>query len=178
MRLPDLKPLTFLVLLLGLPLTTGVGLAASEAASTATPAATTVATNAAQPSSKGGKIDLPVPVGEPVKGIKVPQYDESGKLTMSLTAETALKLDDRKVELGKLKVLFSDKEEKEIIVEIPHSILDMESKVLVADTETVIRRDDFEIVGQSAVFDTFSRSGTFKGKVRASFQNGAPTELP
>ena len=167
MRLPDLKPLSLLVLLLGLPLTTGACLAATSAV-----------TNAAQAPSKGTKIDLPVPVGEPVKGIKVPQYDENGKLTMSLTAETALKLDDRKVELGKLKVLFNDKEEKSIIVEIPHSILDMESKVLVADSETVIRRDDFEIVGQSAVFDTFSRSGTFKGKVHASFQNGAPSELP
>ena len=178
MRLPDLKPLSLLALLLGLPLTTGVCLAAAEAASTATPSVTNVPTTAVQAPSQGAKIDLPVPIGEPVKGIKVPQYDENGKLTMSLTAETALKLDDRKVELGKLKVLFNDKEEKEIIVEIPHSILDMESKVLVADSETVIRRDDFEIVGQSAVFDTFSRSGTFKGKVHASFQNGAPSELP
>lgn len=148
------------------------------AAHAAPVAVTNAATSAEQTSSRGTKIDLPVPVGEPVKGIKVPQYDENGKLTMSLTAETALKLDDRKVELGKLKVLFTDKEEKEIVVEIPHSILDMESKVLVADSETVIRRDDFEIVGQSAEFDTFSRSGTFKGRVHASFQNGAPSELP
>ena len=168
MRLPDTKPLSLVLLLLGLLLGTG----------TAASAAVPISTNLGPPPSKGGKIDLPVPIGEPVKGIKVPQYDEQGKLTMSLTAETALKLDDRKVELGKLKVLFNDKEEKEIIVEIPHSILDMESKVLVADSETVIRREDFEIVGQSAEFDTFSRSGTFKGKVRASFQNGAPTELP
>jgi hypothetical protein len=173
-RLPDLKPIFLLLLLLGVPLTTGASLAAGEPASTASGAMT----NAALAPSKGAKIDLPVPVGEPVKGIKVPQYDENGKLTMSLNAETALKLDDRKVELGKLKVLFSDKEEKEIIVEIPHSILDMETKVLVADSETVIRREDFEIVGQSAEFDTFSRSGTFKGKVHASFQNGAPSELP
>ena len=175
MRLPDPKPLSLFVLLLGLHLTTGICLTAQEAASTAV---TPTVTNAAQAPSKGAKIDLPVPVGEPVKGIKVPQYDDQGKLTMSLNAETALKLDDRKVELGKLKVLFSEKDEKEITVEIPHSILDMESKVLVADSETVIRREDFEIVGQSAEFDTFSRSGTFKGKVHASFQNGAPSELP
>ena len=154
-------------------------LAVSPARSlTGAPVDTASSAPAASPAGQGQKIDLPVPIGEPVKGIKIPQYDEQGKLTMSLTAETARKLDERQVELGKLKVQFSDKEEKEIIVEIPHSILDMESKVLVADSETVIRREDFEIVGQSAEFDTVARSGTFKGRVHASFRNEASTELP
>jgi len=124
------------------------------------------------------KIDLPIPVGEPVKGIKIPQYDENGKLTMNLIAETARKLDEKQVEFGKLKIEFNEKEEKTIIVEIPHSILDMESKVLVADTETTIRREDFEIIGQGAEFDTLARSGTFKGRVHASFRNGETANLP
>lgn len=133
----------------------------------------------ASPAAKGEKIDIPVPVGEPVKGIKIPQYDEHGKLTMSLTAGTARKLDERRVELEKLKIQFDDKEEKEIIVEIPHSILDLESKVLIADSKTVISREDFDIVGEKAEFDTSSRTGTFKGKVRASFRNTTgPAELP
>jgi len=128
---------------------------------------------------KGEKIDIPVPVGEPVKGIKIPQYDEQGKLTMSLTAGTARKLDERRVELEKLKVQFTDKEDKEIVVEIPHSILDLESKILVADTKTVISRDDFDITGEKAEFDTFTRTGSFKGKVRASFRNpSGPADLP
>lgn len=116
-------------------------------------------------------LDLPVPVGEPVKGIKIPQYDETGKLTMNLSAETARKLDDTRVELQGLKVTFSDKEEKEIVVEIPHSLLDLRSKILRADSETVISREDFDICGDGAEFDTATRSGSFKGRVRASFRN-------
>jgi hypothetical protein len=127
---------------------------------------------------QGQKIDLPIPVGEPVKGIKIPQYDENGKLTMNLIAETARKLDEKQVEFGKLKIEFNEKEEKTIVVEIPHSILDMESKKLVADTETIIRREDFEIIGQGAEFDTLARSGTFKGRVHASFRNGETANLP
>ena len=123
------------------------------------------------------KIDLPVPVGEPVKGIKIPQYDEKGKMTLCLTADTAKKLDEHQVELGKLKVQFAEKEDQEIIVEIPHSILDLETKILTADTETTIHRPDFEIVGESAVFDTLTRQGTFKGHVHASFLNGTPIDL-
>jgi hypothetical protein len=123
-------------------------------------------------------MDVPVPVGEPVKGIKIPQYDEQGKLTMNLTAETALKLDEKKVEFNNLRIQFADKEEKEIIVEIPHSILDLESRLLVADSRTEIRREDFDIAGDKAEFDTVARTGTFKGPVRASFRPGLPRLLP
>ena len=108
----------------------------------------------------------------------IPQYDENGALTMNLSAETARKLDEKQVEFGKLKIDFNDKEEKTIAVEITHSILDMETKKLIADSETVIHREDFEIVGQTAEFDTITRSGTFKGRVHASFRNGETADLP
>lgn len=129
-------------------------------------------------STNGQKIDLPVPIGEPVKGIKIPQYDENGKLTMNLIADDAKKLDDSHVEFGKLKVQFSGNDEKDIVVEIPHSILNLESKVLVADSETTITRDDFQIVGQSAEFNTSSRRGEFKGRVHASFSNPSGVNVP
>ena len=131
-----------------------------------------------KPKEQAQKMDLPIPVGEPVKGIKIPQYDENGALTMNLSAETARKLDEKQVEFGKLKIDFNDKDEKTIAVEIPHSILDMETKKLIADSETVIHREDFEIVGQTAEFDTITRSGTFKGRVHASFRNGETADLP
>jgi hypothetical protein len=129
-------------------------------------------------SASSQKIDIPVPLGEPVKGIKIPQYDDQGKMTMCLTADTALKINEKQVELGKLKVQFSDDENKEIIVTIPHSILNLETKILTADSETLIHREDFEIVGQNVVFDTLSRQGTFKGPVHAWFVNGPSTNQP
>ena len=157
----------------------GMGLGSYRAA--AEPAPNAAATNevvapvlAQVTKPQGEKIDLPVPVGEPVKGIKIPQYDEKGKLTMNLSAETAKKIDDRQVEFGKLKVQFADQEQQEIVVEIPHSFIDMETKVLVADSPTTIHREDFDIVGQGAQFDTVSRRGILKGHVTASFRNPNP----
>lgn len=175
MRLPDPNPR--LQILIAAFLCAAMPLRAAE-----TPAVKSAPTNAAPSPSRAatnaGAMDVPVPVGEPVKGIKIPQYDEQGKLTMNLTAETALKLDERKVEFNNLRIQFADKEEKEIIVEIPHSILDLESRLLVADSRTVIRREDFDIAGDKAEFDTVARTGTFKGPVRASFRNGSPTDQP
>jgi lipopolysaccharide export system protein LptC len=123
-------------------------------------------------------IDIPIPVGEPVSGIKIPQYDETGKLSMTLLAGKARKLDDRKVEFENLKISFTDKEGKEILVEIPHALLDTQTKVLSADSKTVITREDFDIGGEKAEFDTVSRTGRFKGRVRASFRNSATFGQP
>jgi len=184
-RLSDPKFLGFMPVVLLLSVT-GIVVAAPDSAflgsnTTASPVAAKVmgqGQGQGKGQGQGQKIDLPIPVGEPVKGIKIPQYDENGKLTMNLIAETARKLDEKQVEFGKLKIEFNEKEEKTIVVEIPHSILDMESKKLVADTETIIRREDFEIIGQGAEFDTLARSGTFKGRVHASFRNGETANLP
>jgi len=168
---PRLQILIAAFLCAAMPLRAAETPAVKSAPANAAPSPSRVTTNA-------GAMDVPVPVGEPVKGIKIPQYDEQGKLTMNLTAETALKLDERKVEFNNLRIQFADKEEKEIIVEIPHSILDLESRLLVADSRTVIRREDFDIAGDKAEFDTVARTGTFKGPVRASFRNGSPTDQP
>jgi len=121
--------------------------------------------------TKSAPIDIPIPIGEPVSGIKIPQYDESGKLSMTLLAGKARKLDDKSIEFDNLKISFTDKEGKEILVEIPHALLDVETKMLTADSKTAITRDDFDIIGDQAEFDTVSRTGKFKGRVRASFRN-------
>lgn len=131
---------------------------------------------AADPQS--APIDIPIPVGEPVTGIKIPQYDESGKVSMTLLAGKARKLDDSKVEFDNLKISFTDKEGKEILVEIPHALLDTQTKLLSADSKTIITRDDFDISGEKVEFDTVSRTGRFKGRVRASFRNGYASGQP
>ena len=135
-----------------------------------------VTLRAADPQS--APIDIPIPVGEPVTGIKIPQYDESGKVSMTLLAGKARKLDDSKVEFDNLKISFTDKEGKEILVEIPHALLDTQTKLLTADSKTVITRDDFDLEGEKAEFDTVTRTGKFKGRVRASFRNDSTIGQP
>jgi hypothetical protein len=157
------------VIALGL---SGVSLRAAD------PGAAGASAAAAGESAKPAPIDIPIPVGEPVSGIKIPQYDEEGKLSMTLLAGKARKLDDRKVEFENLKIRFTDKEGKEILVEIPHALLDTETRLLNADSKTVISRDDFDIDGDNVEFDTVSRTGRFKGRVHASFRNGASFGQP
>lgn len=153
----------------------GVSLRAGDALSGAGNQVSPGATNG---TAKPAPIDIPIPIGEPVSGIKIPQYDEEGKVSMTLLAGKARKLDDSKVEFESLKVSFTDKEGKEILVEIPHALLDTQTRLLNADSRTVITRDDFDIAGEKAEFDTVSREGRFKGRVKASFRNGATFGQP
>jgi hypothetical protein len=45
------------------------------------------------------KIDLPVPIGHEVKGLRVPVRNDEGKMEMQFDMETATRLDDQNVEM-------------------------------------------------------------------------------
>ncbi|MEO8206598.1 MAG: hypothetical protein ABI615_10495, partial [Chthoniobacterales bacterium] len=50
------------------------------------------------------KIDIPIPIGKQVQGIKIPHYNEKGDLVMLFEAETAVRLDDSHIEMKNLKI--------------------------------------------------------------------------
>ena len=117
------------------------------------------------------EFELPVPIGIPVKGIKIPHRDEAGKLVMTIEAEAAKKLDDQHVEMENMKIESFDAEGKTINVEVPHSIFNLETRILSGDSQTWIRRDDFEITGDSVEFNTKTRHATLRGKIRMIIQS-------
>lgn len=121
-------------------------------------------------------IDLPAPVGEDMKGITIPQYDGDGHLVMNFIAEKARKINEEEVEIESLKIGFFEKDGKDITVIVPHGIFHLDTKMLNADSQVTIKREDFEMVGESATFDTTKRVGTMKGHVHTEIRNGLPTE--
>jgi len=115
--------------------------------------------------------DVPMPVGIPVKGIKIPHRNEEGKLIMTIEAEVAKKLDDQNLEMENMKIESFDEEGKTINIEIPHSIFNLDSRILVGDSHALIRREDFEITGDSVEFNTQTRHATLRGKIRMIIQS-------
>ena len=111
-----------------------------------------------------------------MKGITIPQYDADGRLSMKLFTETARKMSDDQVSMSQLKIEFFEKDGKDITVIVPHGIFNLTTKILSADSEMSIKREDFEIIGQSAEFDTIKRCGTMKGHVHTDIRNGTPAE--
>jgi hypothetical protein len=115
--------------------------------------------------------DVPVPLGIPVKGIKIPHRDEKGKLVMTIEAEVATKLDDKHIDMENMKIESLDDEGKTMNIELPHSIFDLDTRILSGDSRAVIRREDFEITGDTVEFDTKTRNATLRGKIHMIIQS-------
>ena len=117
-------------------------------------------------SSEPADFDLPVPVGMPVNGIKVPQYSEDGKRLMLFEAAVAKKVDEKRVEMESLKLEALDGEGRKIFVELPQAVFNLDSRILTGDNSAKISREDFEITGDSIEFNTKTRFGTLRGNVK------------
>lgn len=110
--------------------------------------------------------DLPVPVGEPVKGLRVPQYDEEGNLQFMFDAETARKIDEKTIELEVLKIDAHADDGKKFYVELPRAVFNLETRVLNGQERVLIRREDFEIHGEESEFHVKTRFAKILGNVK------------
>ena len=121
-------------------------------------------------------IDLPAPLGEDMKGIFIPQYDANGNPTMNFIAEKARKISEQELEIESLKIEFLQQEGKDVTVNVPHGIFHLDTKILSANSKVTIKREDFEMAGESATFDTTTRYGTMKGHVHTEIRNAIPSK--
>ena len=120
------------------------------------------------------ELDLPVPVGIPVNGIKIPHYNSDGKLAMLLEADTALKNDDVNVQFTNLKLEALDEEDRKIFVELPQAVLNLDSRILTGDKTVNIRREDFTISADWIEFNTKTRFGTVRGNIHMVLTSDDP----
>ncbi len=117
------------------------------------------------------RFEMPVPVGMPVNGLKVPQYDQDGKLLMLFEAATATKVNEEVVEMDSLELEALDSEGQKIFVELPQAVFNLKTNLLTGDKTATIRREDFEITGDSIEFNTQTRFGILRGNVKMVISN-------
>ena len=115
---------------------------------------------------KKDKFEMPVPVGMPVLGLKIPHYDENGKLALVLESESAKKIDESHIEMTNLKVEALDQEGDKIFVELPQSLFNLDTRILSGDKGALIKRSDFVITGDNIEFNTETRFGTMRGNIK------------
>lgn len=117
------------------------------------------------------RFEMPVPVGMPVNGLKVPQYDQDGKLLMLFEAVTAIKVSEEIVEMDSVNLEALDSEGQKIFVELPQAVFNLKTNLLSGNKTATIRREDFEITGDSIEFNTQTRFGILRGNVKMVISN-------
>ena len=119
-----------------------------------------------QPDDGTGRLDLPLAEDHDSLGMKIPYYDTSGRLQMNFTIGVARKTDPDHVAMKDMQVeTFNEEGETDMVVDLPASELDLNTRVITSHTRTTIKRDDFVITGDSVVFNTVTRVGKLVGNV-------------
>ena len=121
-------------------------------------------------------LDLPIPKGQPQKGVKVPIYGPNGKLKMSFEIGIGTYIDEEHVKLEKLRVeTFKEDGSADLDMDLPDAVYNKKSKVISSQTRVVIKRSDFEITGNNMAFNVETRQGTLGGGVKMIITNMAET---
>ncbi|MEP6956745.1 MAG: hypothetical protein ABI883_07950, partial [Chthoniobacterales bacterium] len=110
---------------------------------------------------------IPLPIGQEAKGLVLPDYNPQGQLQAKFEAATAKRVNAEEVEFKGLKMTtFTPENTTDLVVEMPSSVLNLETRVISSRDRTTIARADFRIAGDKVTFDTVARQGTLVGNVK------------
>lgn len=121
----------------------------------------------ASQSPESNAAPVPLPIGHEAKGLVLPDIDENGHLRGRFVAGTARRVDQDHMQFRELNITTYTVDNKvDLQIAMADSVLDLNSHVLTSPQRTTIKRADFEIVGDTARFDTSARHGTVTGNVK------------
>ena len=127
-----------------------------------------------------GKMSLPLVEGHDSKGLKIPYRGNDGRLQMTFTISVANKVDANHVRMVEAQVeTYNESEEREMVIDLPSSVLDLNTRVITSTQQVTIKRSDFEITGQTMEFNTETKQGKLGGNVRMliyNLENDAPKQ--
>jgi len=111
--------------------------------------------------------NIPLPIGHEAKGLVLPDFDLQGHLRGRFEAESAKRLDEVHIGFHALKIItYTAENQPDLTIELSESILNMKTRILSSNERSMIKRSDFNIVGDSVEFDTNSRVGKLVGNVK------------
>lgn len=129
-----------------------------------------------------GKIDIPVSKEHDAKGLKIPYFDGNGKKQMIFTIGVASRIDEEHIGMEETQVeTFDENEEHEMTIDLPKSVLNVNTSVISAKKHVEIKREDFSITGEAMEFNMKTKQGTLGGGVRMLIYNldeEAPAPVP
>jgi hypothetical protein len=132
-----------------------------------------VATMQADDNSQGHKIDLPVPIGHEVKGLRVPVRNEEGKMEMQFDMETASRLDEQNVEMHTVTIQTYNQQtgKQDAKIELQTSMMNLDTNIITTKEPIRITREDFVVTADGGEFNSKTRQGKVVGNVHLVIYN-------
>lgn len=125
-----------------------------------------------EPSSER-KIDLPVPIGHEVKGLRVPLRTSEGKMDLLFDMESATRLDDQNVEMHTVSIQTFDQQtsKPDAKIDLKKSVMNMETNVITSQDPILVTRSDFRLTGDGMEFNSKTHQGKVRGNIRMVIYN-------
>jgi|688.fasta_scaffold156524_2 hypothetical protein len=119
-----------------------------------------------------GKMDIPVSKDHDAKGLKIPYFDSDGKKQMDFTIGVASRIDDERIAMTETVVETLDEDgEPEMKIDLPKSELNVNTNVISTKKRVVIKREDFQLTGETMEFNMKTRQGSLGGGVKMLIYN-------
>jgi hypothetical protein len=119
-----------------------------------------------------------VPEGLINRGVIIPSFNQEGKKSSELRAETLTRVDDERLLAEKVTIdVYAETPEKTLHVDLKSAVHYLADQLLRSGERSVITRSDFETSGDSLVFDAATTIGSMKGRVQTLiFDTGTLSE--
>ena len=112
-----------------------------------------------------GSFGKMLPLGQKNLDVKIPSFKD-GKPDSFVRAGSMTRQDDTHMDMENTDILiYGATREADMRVQLPAAIYDMSTQVMTSDTRSRISRADFQLEGDTLVFDTRSQQGKMTGHI-------------
>ena len=114
------------------------------------------------------RIDLPVPIGHEVKGLRVPLRTSEGKMDLQFDMESATRLDDQNVEMHTASIQTFDQQSSkpDVRINLKKSVMNMDTNVITSQDPILVTRSDFQLTADGMEFNSKTRQGKVYRNIR------------
>lgn len=119
------------------------------------------------------RVDLPVPIGHEVKGLRVPLRTSEGKMDLQFDMESATRLDDQNVEMHTALIQTFDQQSSkpDVRINLKKSVMNMETNVITSQDPILVTRSDFQLTADGMEFNSKTRQGKVYRNIRLLIYN-------
>jgi hypothetical protein len=112
-----------------------------------------------------------IPAMRPNRGIWIPSF-ANGVRSSLVEADVMTRLDDSRLEAENMTInLFGAEAKDDVEISLPRAIYHMTHQILRSDERSKVSRADFDLEGDSLIFDTTTSQGRMTGNVRMTIHD-------
>jgi hypothetical protein len=130
-----------------------------------------------RPKPEEGIKDVPITEGHDARGLVLPEFGPDGKLRGKLLAGVTRRLDNENIEFEGVKftTFLPETEKPNLQISVDKAVFNLKTQVLTSNVRSTVKRDDFEVSGDTMRFEMLTRQSTIEGNVKMIVRGKART---